>query len=274
MKIKFKFEGRHLKIKLTSRDITAIAICSALYAVFGYLTAGLSFFGVGFLPAVLIPAVFAALYGPWVGGLSGATGIFIRDVFVHGNAPLSLIAGVPANFILFFLIGYIYTKNISLKQALTSISLATIGLVASSIILLSNANFVVAMTKWTGGVSTRAFLLTFGLTVIVSLVITAVVSVRWKKWRSYAIGAIVGQIAGGLLLSITIWLVSPLFLSNLNIYGAPVTAIYVLPIFVWTIATEIPFILLVGPPIIKVVQNAFPTLHYRNKPQNKGGTND
>jgi len=260
-----------LKINLTTQDIAVIAVCSALYAAFGYVTSGLSFFGVGFLPAVLIPAVFAALYGPWVGGISGAIGIFIRDVLVHGNAPLSLVAGVPANFILFFLIGYLYTKNINLKQALLCVSLATVGLLISSIVLLSNPASVAAMTIWTRGVSAEIFLLTFVLTVIVSLVVIAVVSVRWKEWRSYAIGAIVGQIVGGLLLSITVWLVSPLFLSILNINGAPVTAIYVLPIFVWTIATEIPFILLVGPPIIKAVQRAFPNLQYRNKSQGKGG---
>jgi len=258
-----------LKINLATTDIAAIAVCSALYAAFGYLTSGLAFFGVGFLPAVLISAVFATLYGPWVGGISGAIGIFIRDVFVHGNAPLSLVAGVPANFILFFLIGYLYTKNISLKQALTCVSLATAGLLVSSIVLLSNPASVAAMTIWTGA-SAEVFLLTFVLTVIVSLVVITVVSVRWKEWRSYAIGAIVGQIAGGLLLSITVWLVSPLFLQILSINGDPLTAIYVLPIFVWTIATEIPFILLIGPPIIKAVQSAFPTLQYRTKPQKKG----
>ena len=41
----------------------------ALYAVVGRLTAGVTFLGVGFLPAVAIPAIFAVLYGPWVGGI-------------------------------------------------------------------------------------------------------------------------------------------------------------------------------------------------------------
>jgi len=250
-----------LKINLTTQDVAVIGICSALYAVFGYLTAGITFFGIGFLPAVLIPAVFAALFGPWVGGISGAIGIFIRDMLVHGNAPLSLVAGVPANFILFFLIGYLYTKNIRLKQALTYVSLAIVGLLVLSIVLLPD------MTAY-AGFSARAFLLTFVLTVIGSLVAIAVVSIRWKEWRSYAIGAVVGQIAGGFLLSITVWAVSPLFL---NYFEVPFEAVFVLPLFVWTIATEIPFILLAGPPIIAVVQRAFPVLQYRNKPQ-KGGT--
>jgi len=255
-----------LKIKLTTQDLTAIAVCSALYALFAiltdYLAAHLTFFGVGFLPAVVIPAVFAVLYGPCVGGISGAIGIFIRDIFFHGNAPLSLVAGVPANFILFFLIGYLSTKNISLKQALTCVSLVTIGVLVPSIVFLPN------MVTYTG-LSTELFVPIFVLTVIGSLVAVTVFSIRWKEWRSYAIGAIVGQVAGGLLLSVTVWAVSPLFLSYFTV---PFGVIFVLPLFVWTVATEIPFILIVGPPILKAVQMAFPTLRYRNKPSGKGGT--
>ena len=249
-----------MKIKPTTQDIAVISICSALYAVFGILTAPITLYGIGFLPAVIVPAVFAAVFGPWVGGISGAIGIFIRDMVVHGNPALSLVAGVPPNFILFFLIGYLYTKHISLKQTLIGVSLAAVGLLASSIILLSN------LTAFTG-LPIRTFLLVFALTVIVSLVAIAVVSIRWKEWRSYAIGAVVGQIAGGLLLSVTVWAVSPLFLSY---FTTPFTIVYVLPLFVWTVATEIPFILLLGPPIIKVVQKAFPTLQYRHKTFKKG----
>lgn len=253
-----------MKNKFTTQDLTAIAVCSALYAALAiltdYLAAHITFFGVGFLPAVVIPAVFAVLYGPWVGGISGAVGIFIRDLVFHGNAPLSLIAGVPANFILFFLIGYLSTKNISLKHVLTCVSLATIGLLIPSIIFLPN---IIALT----GLSTKLFLLIFVLTIIASLIAVTVVSIHWKEWRSYAIGAVIGQITGGLLLSVTVWAVSPMFLSY---FLTPFDAIYILPLFVWTIATEIPFILIAGPPILKVVQNAFPTLHYRNKPSEKG----
>ena len=249
---------------LKTQDVAVIGICAALYAVFGILTANFSFLGIGFLPAVVIPAVFAKLFGPWVGGLSGALGIFIRDMFVHGNAALSLIAGVPPNFILFFLIGYISARNISLKQAFAGIAVAAVGLLVPSIVFLQE---LVALTH----LSTEAFLLSFVLTIVLSLVAIAVVSIRWKEWRSYAIGSVVGQVAGGLLLSVTIWLVSPLFLS---FFGQPITANFVLPIFVWTLATEIPFILLLGPPIIKAVQRAFPSLQYRNKPAQKGGTVD
>ena len=86
-----------MKINLKAQDVAVIGVCAALYAVVGRLTdLGLTFLGVAFWPAVVIPAIFAVLYGPWVGGIGGAIGIFIRDLLVHGNAALSLVAGVPA----------------------------------------------------------------------------------------------------------------------------------------------------------------------------------
>jgi hypothetical protein len=39
-----------------------------------------------------------------------------------------------------------------------------------------------------------------------------------------------------------------------------VSATFILPIFVWTFATELPFILLAGPPVIKACYRAYPSL--------------
>jgi hypothetical protein len=248
-----------LNTRFKTQDIAVIGISAALYAVFGILTANLNFFGIGFLPAVVIPAVFAALYGPWVGGLSGAIGIFIRDMFVHGNAALSLIAGVPANFLLFFIIGYIYAKNISLKQTLIGVVVAAIALLVPTLILLPD---VLAYT----GLSSQVLIISFGLTVILSLVVISLVAIRWKQWGSYAIGAVIAQAVGAGLLSVTVWLVSPLFLS---FFGQPLASTLVFPIFVWTFATELPFILLVGPVVIGICYRAFPALRRketRDKP--------
>jgi hypothetical protein len=245
---------------LKTQDVAVIGICAALYAAFGILTANFSFLGIGFLPAVVIPAIFAALYGPWVGGFSGAIGIFIRDMFVHGNAALSLAAGVPPNFILFFLIGYISYRKISLKQTIIGVILASIGLFLPTIIFFPD---FIAYT----GLSNEAFVLTFILTIILSLVIIAVAAIRWSEWRSYAIAAVVGQTAGAGLLSITVWAVSPLFPS---FFGTPIASYLVLPIFIWLFATELPFILLAGPPIIKACYRAFPSLKQRQKSVTKG----
>ncbi len=236
-----------------------IGISAALYAVFGILTAGFSFLGVGFLPAVVIPAVFAVLYGPWVGGFGAAIGIFIRDMVVHGNAGLSLVAGVPPNFIVFFLIGYIALRQISLKQTLAGLIIAGVGLLVPTIVFLPD---FVAFT----GLSTEAFLSTFVLTVILSLAVIGMVSVRYKEWRSYAIGAVVGQIFGAALLSVTVVAVSPYFLTY---FKEPLAPWIVLPLFVWTFATEVPFVLLVGPPIIKACYRAFPSLKRKQIPSEK-----
>jgi hypothetical protein len=253
-----------LKMLFRTQDIAVIGICAALYAVVGILTANITFFGVGFLPAVVIPAIFAVLYGPWVGGLSGALGIFIRDMFVHGNAGLSLAAGVPPNFILFFLIGYIAGRNLSLKQALAGVAVAAVGLLVPTMMLLPEfASFT--------DLSTEVFLLTFALTIILSLAVIAAVAIRWKEWRSYAIASVIGQAVGAGLLSITVWAVSPLFISY---FGTPFPVSYILPLFVWTFATEIPFILLAGPPIIKACYRAFPSLKFRTRTERKGGNID
>lgn len=245
---------------LKTIDVVVIGISAALYAVFGILTANFSFLGVGFLPAVVIPAVFAALYGPWVGGLGAAIGIFIRDMFVHGNAALSLVAGVPPNFIVFFLIGYIALRQISLRKTLAGLTIAAIALLVPTLVFLPD---FVAFT----GLSTEAFLATFVLTIIASLVIIAVVAVRYKEWRSYAIGAVVGQILGALLLSVTVVAVSPFFLSYFT--QGPLASAVILPLFVWTFATEVPFVLLLGPPIIKAAYRAFPSLRRNQRQVNR-----
>jgi hypothetical protein len=248
-----------LKLQLKTIDVAVIGISAALYAAFGILTAGFSFLGVGFLPAVVIPAVFAVLYGPWVGGFGAAIGIFIRDMVVHGNAGLSLVAGVPPNFIVFFLIGYIALRQISLKQTLAGLTIAGIGLLVPTIVFLPD---FVAFT----GLSTEAFLSTFVLTVVGSLAVIGIVSVRYKEWRSYAIGAVVGQIFGAALLSVTVVAVSPYFLTY---FVEPLAPWIVIPLFIWTFATEVPFVLLVGPPIIKACYRAFPSLKRKQTPSEK-----
>jgi hypothetical protein len=253
-----------LKTLFKTQDIAVIGICSALYAAVGILTANITFFGVGFLPAVVIPAIFAVLYGPWVGGLSGALGIFIRDMFVHGNAGLSLAAGVPPNFILFFLIGYITYRNVGLKQALTGVAAVAVGLLIPTIMFLPE---VASFT----GLSTEVFLLTFVLTILLSLAVIGAVAIRWKEWRSYAIASVIGQAVGAGLLSVTVWAVSPFFLSY---FQTAFPASYIIPLFVWTFATEIPFILLAGPPIIKACYRAFPSLKFRTRTKKKGETID
>ena len=240
---------------LRALDVAVIALCAALYAVVGRLTAGVTFLGVGFLPAVAIPAIFAVLYGPWVGGFGGAIGIFIRDMLVHGIPLLSLSAGVPPNFILFFLIGYLAHRNFDLKKTMIGLAVAAVALVVPMVVLLPQ---IATLT----GLSELEVVLVFSFTVVLSIVAIALVSVRWQQWRSFAIASVVALATGAALLSVTVWAVSPLFL---NYFKGPVPVSSVLPIFVWTFATEIPFILLVGPPVINACYRAFPSLLERQR---------
>ncbi|UCG45958.1 MAG: ECF transporter S component, partial [Candidatus Bathyarchaeota archaeon] len=116
------------------------AVCAALYAIVGYLlnlgivspVAGV----VRFWPSVIVPAVFAVLFGPWVGGIGAAIGIFFADMIYpgHGVALLSLTVGVPSNFLGFFLVGYLGRKKVEWKHI--GIGLAMAGIIVVMIAYL------------------------------------------------------------------------------------------------------------------------------------------
>src|SRR3990172_12849513 len=109
-------------MKLKSTDVTLTAMNAALYAAVGLAvyfifpivapTVG----GVRFWPVVIIPATFALLFGPFVGGLGAAIGIFISDVLIHGDPLLSLTVGVPANLVAFGVIGYLSHFQLNWKK--------------------------------------------------------------------------------------------------------------------------------------------------------------
>ncbi len=120
--------------KLRIKELTLAAIGGALYAVVGYVSyLGLTFYGVRFWPAVVVPATFACLYGGLVGGLSAAIGIFISDMITHGNALLSLTVGVTSNFIGFYIVGWLAgAEKYSLKRYLIAV---TLGLIVGHLII-------------------------------------------------------------------------------------------------------------------------------------------
>ncbi|MCJ7632536.1 ECF transporter S component [Candidatus Bathyarchaeota archaeon] len=97
--------------------LALIAISAALYAVAKGATAIIPTpWGVGqVLPGVIFPAVFAVIYGPVIGAVGAAIGTFVGDVLflvpLGQTTPLmSLIAGVPGNFVGFFLLGWFTRK--------------------------------------------------------------------------------------------------------------------------------------------------------------------
>jgi len=242
-------------------DIAESAICGALYAGVGYLiylflpitTPGVGI--VRFWPNVVIPAVFAVLFGPFVGGFGAAIGIFISDLLIHGDPLLSLSAGVTSNFIGFYLLGYIARKNFDWKNKLVALTLilgvACVGL-----------GYVLYVF-----VSLNAVLLFIGI-IIASYIILIAIGVFWPRWRSYGMGSVVGLGVGSTIIGFVVWAYSQVFVLPAAVGGGSQLP---LPLYVsfiwlvWTFATEIPFLIILGPPILDRVYNAFPSL----KPQEK-----
>jgi len=97
-------------------EIAMSATCAVLYAMGSYLTAYLSSpWGSGqFRPAVVIPGVFAALFGPTVGGLGAAVGTLVADSVKYGQIYVrSLVSAVPGNFVGFYLFGWMMNRKFS-----------------------------------------------------------------------------------------------------------------------------------------------------------------
>jgi len=244
-------------------DVAMVGICAALYAVVGRLTdLGITLGGVAFWPAAVIPAIFAVLFGPWTGGVGAAIGIFIRDMLFHGDPLLSLSAGVTANFAGFFLIGYISRTNLDWKKISTSAIIGSIiiatGLLLPTILLPTQSE---AFTK----LSSLDSILLFITTVIVSILIMMTVARFWPEWRNYGVGSIIGLGLGSTMIAIVVWAYSQVFFSPTGYFKAPISSLFIPIIFVWTFATEIPFILLFGPPIIKACYRAYPSLRISQK---------
>lgn len=240
-------------------DVAIVALCAALYAVIGYLTSfNLNFGGVAFWPAAFVPAIFAVLFGKWTGGFGAAIGIFIRDVIVTGQPLLSLTAGVTSNFVMFFLIGYFSHTQLNRKKITLSLIVGSIVILAG--ILLPTLFLPAESLVYTQFLSTEVIVAIFGSIMVVTLVLFAIIAKYWKEFRNFGVGAIIGQATGAMIVAIGVWAYSQLFYSANGYFTAPLSAAFASLIFVWTFATEIPFVLLVSPPVVKACYNAFPFL--------------
>lgn len=228
-------------------QIAAFAINAALYVVLGILLSSVApiyFGGVRFWPQVIVPAVFAAVFGPWVGGLGAAVGIFISDVSLGGSPLLSLMAGITSNFIGFWLIGYIANKKINLKKSTVIYGILTAIL---SIIAYLYAN-------------------PLAIGVIVGCYAAYLVVIwRGSKYVSYELGSVVGLLVGSLIIGIVVPVYAVLFAPTSTAFPG-LTDAGILGLFTWTFATEIPFLLVLGPPILEAINRAFPTLRKQTKP--------
>lgn len=248
---------------MRSSEIAATGICAALYAVIGLLTSfGLNVGGVAFYPAVIIPAIFAVLFGPWVGGIGAGIGIFIRDVIYHGDPLLSLVAGVTSNFAMFFLLGYFSQRTINLQKIMFSAFIGCILIVGG--LLLPTFLLPTESTIYTGMPALETIIL-FAILLTASVLAIVAVFAFKRNWRTFTVGTIIGQSAGAAVVSATVWAYSSLFYSQNGYFTAPVPPAFIPLIAVWTIATEIPFILIICPPIINACYKAFPSLKTSEK---------
>jgi len=242
--------------KLRAFDVAIIALSAALYAVVGYLTSfGLSFGGVAFWPAAFVPAIFAVLFGPWEGGIGAAIGIFIRDVVVIGQPLLSFTVGVPANFVAFFLIGYFAHTQLDLKKTLLSLIIG-IGVILAGLLLPTV--FLQTVSKSYTRLSTETTVILFSVVMAVSLILFAVIAKYWKEFRSFGVGSITGMAVGALIIAFGVWAYSQLLYAPHGYFTAPLSGSLASLVFVWTFVTELPFVLLISPPVVKACQAAFP----------------
>lgn len=240
-------------------DIAMIGISAALYAIVGILTnLGIVAPIIGvvrFWPAVFVPGIFAVLFGPWVGGLGAAIGIFVSDMIApgHGIALLSISVGCTSNFVGFYLIGWISQKNLKWRDILSI-------LVISSIALIGMIGYLLMINE-----------LTFeGMVGLIGVILVAYMIVigfgLWKpEWKSYGLASVIGLLAGSSIIGLGLWIYSQFLGLPATIFEGPAPLYTILGWLVWTFASEIPFLVFIVPIVAKICYRAFPFLRKPNQ---------
>jgi hypothetical protein len=216
-------------------------MCAVLYALVGWL----SYLGVftpvlgvvRFWPSVFVPAVFAIAFSPYVGGVGAAIGIFISDMMIHGNALLSLTVGVPANFVAFYLTGALY------RRVRSSTLPALVAEVAASLLVLA------LLYSW--GAVLQDLLAAGGAAAAVTLALALLFK---GEDRAIVLAGSTGLLAGSAIVGAGVWLFSQFFTLPTGGSRLPIVAAAVW--FAWTYFTEVPFIALLTPPIVKALRRA------------------
>jgi len=199
---------------LKVQEVTAAALCAALYAVAKAATAFIPTpWGIGqFAPGVVVPAFFTILFGPLVGALGAGIGVFVGDLYLSTfgltNPFLSLIAGVPANFVGFYLLGWLMYKWGSWRLFLwASLAALVVGnLIAASVVVFYISTFLGALWPLEVQLATTigftlfwiTTMLPFVLAIVPALVkavsksrLSSLTSGSWLKWRAVSSSTIV-----------------------------------------------------------------------------------
>jgi hypothetical protein len=235
-------------------DIAMIGVSAALYALVGILTnMGIVTPVVGvvkFWPAVIVPGIFAVLFGRWVGGIGAAIGIFVSDMIQpgHGIALLSLTVGCTSNFAGFYLIGWISRKNMNWRNLI-------LLLIVGSAALTGMIGYLFMINQLDLG------LVAMFLGILYACVVIVIGFGLWKpEWKNYGLASVIGLLVGSAIIGFGLWAYSqilPLPLTGME-RNAPLYAS--VSWLVWTFATEIPFLVIIVPPVVKVCYRAFPFL--------------
>jgi hypothetical protein len=237
-------------MKQSALQVAMATLNAALYVVLGLLSASLpTLFGVRFWPQVFVPGAFAVLFGPWVGGVGAAVGIFIADVvYGHHDALLSLLVGVPSNLVCFALLGYLSRKSLKSAARVGSI---TAGIVAPVIL--------VAYGVYAFSGSTLSMLVAIGA-IVVALV--AVPYFARSSWAQVQAASSIGLAVGSLIIGFGIVAYSSFFVMPqvLGLGSGALPIVFAYGTTLWTYLSEIPFLLILTPPIVKAVRATLPSL--------------
>lgn len=235
-------------------ELVLIAANAALYAGVGYLTF-LGIFApvvgtVRFWPAVVIPAVFAVLYSPKIGALGAGIGIFISDMLIHGDPVLSISVGVTSNVAGFYILGVLARKLASSQR------------VSVLPVLLQAAPLAAALAgSWAdifGGWETASIFIGAG---VLSLVISVAYSFYRPGYAGLVAASSTGLFIGAAMIGIGVWLYSQFFSLPAAAGGGHGLPLYAAAIwFLWTYLTEIPFLMILLPPLVAAVRKAVPSV--------------
>jgi hypothetical protein len=237
-------------MRQSALQVAMASLNAALYVALGVLSASLpTLFGVRFWPQVFVPGAFAVLFGPWVGGVGAAVGIFIADVvYGHHDALLSLLVGVPSNLVCFALLGYLSRKSLKSVARVGSI---TAGIVAPVIL--------VAYGVYAFSGSTLSMIVGVGA-IVVALV--AVPYLARSSWAQVQAASSIGLAVGSLIIGFGIVGYSSFFVMPqvLGLGHGALPIVFAYGTTLWTYLSEIPFLLILTPPIVKAVRATLPSL--------------
>lgn len=243
-----------------TKRVAAACLCATLYCLGSILTAEtglLMGFFVQFRPAVVIPIVFAVLFGPFVGGLGAAIGTFVASVYFYGHPFLTIFSGTPANFLGFWVVGYAARRL--RKSGPWILVYTTAGLVAIAALIFTQSLAIEVKAL-------SLFLIVF-ITCTTWGLYYKYLEYRWAN--ALILGSIVGMAIGSLIIAAGLWLMASILIpfgaiilpSNQagGVGGFAVPTYAVLSSFLM-VFLPLPIALIVAIPVIEACWRVFPSL--------------